>query len=66
MLEVRQVSKRFGGSLAVDDVSFRASATGAQPEFEDDPAGRVVTLEIWDARFTKGRRLAPPGPASRA
>ena len=30
---------------------------GAQPEFEDDPAGRVVTLDVWDSRF-------PPSSAS--
>jgi CubicO group peptidase (beta-lactamase class C family) len=31
-------------------------ATGAQPEFEDEPAGRVLTLDVWDCRF-------PPSPA---
>jgi hypothetical protein len=36
---------------------------GAQPEFEDDPAGRVLTLDIWDSRFLTGStKLTPASP----
>jgi hypothetical protein len=28
-----------------------AIAEGAQPEFEDEPPGRVLTLELWESRF---------------
>ena len=31
--------------------SWLRSATGAQPEFEDEPAGQTLTLELWDSRF---------------
>jgi hypothetical protein len=31
--------------------AWRGRATGAQPEFDDDPAERLTTLELWDARF---------------
>ena len=27
------------------------NATGAQPEFEDEPTGQVVRLDLWDSRF---------------
>jgi CubicO group peptidase (beta-lactamase class C family) len=42
------------------------SVTGAPPEFEDAPADRLMSLELWDARFSEGTGLTPTGPASRA
>ena len=30
--------------------AWLGSVDGAQPEFEDDPAGRVLTLDVWDSR----------------
>jgi hypothetical protein len=38
------------------------SVDAAQPEFEDDPAGRVLTLDVWDARFLTSS--ASPTPTS--
>jgi hypothetical protein len=29
------------------------NATGAQPQFEDEPTGDVVTLDLWDSRFAR-------------
>lgn len=34
--------------------AWLGSAGRAQPEFEDDPPGRVVTLDVWDSRFLPG------------
>jgi len=36
------------------------NATGAQPEFEDEPAERLLTLELWDSRLApKSASLTP-------
>lgn len=64
MLELRNVSKRYGGSLAVDNVSFRArpgEVTGyrgpgtlereALQGLLSSAAESAVTLELWDSRF---------------
>lgn len=40
--------------------------TGAQPEFEDAPADRLMSLELWDARLSEGAGLTPTDPAARA
>jgi hypothetical protein len=37
--------------------AWLGNASGAQPEFEDEPAGRVLTLDLWESRF-------PPSSAS--
>lgn len=45
------------GALGVTWIGLRwrtaslGNAIGAQPEFEEEPAGRVVTLDLWDSRL---------------
>jgi hypothetical protein len=42
------------------------NASGAQPEFEDEPAGRLLTRELWDSRFTPNSvALTPAHPVLR-
>jgi hypothetical protein len=56
----------FGG-LAIAWIGVRAAnawlgrGTGAQPEFEDEPAGRLQTLELWDSRVAPTRRRSADG-----
>jgi len=38
--------------------AWLGNANGAQPEFEDEPAGQVLTLEVWDSRFAGYRETA--------
>jgi hypothetical protein len=43
--------------------AWLGSVDGAQPEFEDDPAGRVLTLDVWDGRFLpSSASLTPTSP----
>jgi hypothetical protein len=42
------------------------NASGAQPEFEDEPAERLLTPELWDSRFTPNSvALTPDLPVLR-
>jgi ABC-2 type transport system ATP-binding protein len=46
MLEVRQLSKQFSGSLAVDDVSFRALAGEVTGYLGPNGSGKSTTIKI--------------------
>jgi ABC-2 type transport system ATP-binding protein len=46
MLELRRVSKRFSGSLAVDDVSFRAAAGEVTGYLGPNGSGKSTTIKM--------------------
>jgi ABC-type Fe3+/spermidine/putrescine transport system ATPase subunit len=46
MLEVRHVSKRFSGTLAVDDVSFRAAAGEVTGYLGPNGSGKSTTIKM--------------------
>jgi ABC-2 type transport system ATP-binding protein len=46
MLELRRVSKRFAGSLAVDDVSFRAAAGEVTGYLGPNGSGKSTTIKM--------------------
>ena len=46
MLEIRRVSKRFAGSLAVDNVSFRASAGEVTGYLGPNGSGKSTTIKM--------------------
>jgi ABC-2 type transport system ATP-binding protein len=60
MLEVRHVSKRFSGTLAVDDVSFRAAAGEVTGYLGPNGSGKSTTIKMIAGLVdtTSGRLLA--------